>query len=126
MQRYLEQLIADIVIFTNYASLRYAGETFDMHDWISDKEEDRIARTCNLQELTGIYQDMLPPAEMLNDEQLISLLDALKKMLDAYNCSVVLQIEVPELIVYETIRNNFNQEVKLKRWHMGFFEFCKP
>lgn len=69
---------------------------------------------------------MLPPARMLNDEQLVCLLEALQKMLDAYNCSVVLQTEVPAAILYETIRNNFNQDVKLKRWHMGFFELCQP
>ncbi len=37
-----------------------------------------------------------------------------------------MQIKVPERIQYETIRQHFNQEVKLKRWHMGFFEVCKP
>ena len=46
-------------------------------------------------------------------------------MLDAYNCSFVLQTEVPERIQYAAIRENFDQEVKVKRWHMGFFELCK-
>jgi hypothetical protein len=69
---------------------------------------------------------MLPPLEMLEHEQVQLLLEALKKMLDAYNCSFVLQTQVPEHIQYVCIRDNFNQQVKLKRWHMGFFEVCYP
>ena len=47
-------------------------------------------------------------------------------MLDAYNCSFVLQTQVPERIQYEALRDNFDQEVKIKRWHLGFFELCRP
>ncbi len=36
-----------------------------------------------------------------------------------------MQIVVPDEIQYETIRQNFNQRVKVKRWHMGFFEPCQ-
>jgi hypothetical protein len=69
---------------------------------------------------------MLPPNEMLTDEQINNLLVALHKMLDAYNCSFVLQTKVPERIQYVAIRDNFNQTVKVKRWHMGFFSHCRP
>ena len=62
---------------------------------------------------------------MLSDEQVYILLEALKKMLDAYNWSFVLQTNVPEHIQYVTIRDNFNQQVKVKQWHMGFFELCQ-
>jgi len=37
-----------------------------------------------------------------------------------------LQTEAPEELQYETIRQNLNQKVKVKQWHMGFFELCKP
>ena len=69
---------------------------------------------------------MLPPPEMLNDEQVNYLLLALKKMLDAYNWSFVLQTQVPERIQYATIRDNIYQPAKVKRWHMGFFALCRP
>jgi hypothetical protein len=46
-------------------------------------------------------------------------------MLDAYNSSFVMQTKVPERIQYAAIRDNFNQQAKVKRWHMGFFELCK-
>lgn len=47
-------------------------------------------------------------------------------MLNDYNWSFVLQTEVPERIQYAAIRDNFNQQAKVKRWHMGFFELCIP
>ena len=62
---------------------------------------------------------------MLTDSQLIKLLNALKKMLDAYNWSFVLLIETPERIQYNALRQNFNQQATVKQWHMGFFEVCK-
>jgi hypothetical protein len=46
-------------------------------------------------------------------------------MLDAFNWSFVLLTEVPERIQYAVIRDNFNQQAKVKRWHMGFFEVCR-
>jgi hypothetical protein len=69
---------------------------------------------------------MLPPATMLNKEQVKQLINAITRLLEVYNCHFVLQIAVPESIQYETIRNNWNQDIKLKQWHMGFFELCKP
>ncbi len=47
---------------------------------------------------------------ILSDEQVQRILDALKKMLDAYNCSFVIQIKVPERIQYAALRENFDQE----------------
>ena len=46
-------------------------------------------------------------------------------MLDAYNCSFVLQTTVPDRIQYSCIRANFNQDVRVNQWHMGFFELCE-
>ncbi|MEI9912705.1 MAG: hypothetical protein WDO71_25525 [Bacteroidota bacterium] len=126
MQKYINQLLADIVYATDNVSLPFVENELQLHDWISDEEEDKIAPVRNLQEWTGISKEMLPDEEMLNDEQVNLLLHALKKMLDAYNWSFVLQTQVPERIQYAVIRDNFNQPAKLKRWNMGFFELCRP
>jgi hypothetical protein len=126
MQRYLEQLLADIAISIDNEKNTCTGKLYDLWDWISQEEEERTARIRNLQEWTGIYQEMLPPAEMLSDEQLHSLLEALLQLLNTYNCCFVLQTTVPERIQYATIKDNFDQDVKVKTWHMGFFSLCKP
>jgi hypothetical protein len=124
MHRYLHQLLSDILYATNNVSLPFTEKELQWNEWISEEEENKTAPVKNLQEWTGITQDMLPPNEMLNDEQVIQLLEALKKMLDAYNCHFILQTQVPERIQYNVIRNNINQQVKVKRLHMGFFQLC--
>lgn len=126
MERYLSQLHADIEYSITHLNHPCADVKTGNCDWVSEDEEDRQAPVRNLQEVTGIQQEMLPPAAMLSDAQLHLLLEALKKLLDAYNWIFVLQIAVPESIQYETIRNNFDQPIKLKCLHMGFFRLCQP
>src|SRR5687767_8632447 len=126
MQKYINQLLADIAYATENVSLPFVEKELEIHDWISDEDEDKNAPVRNLEEWTGIHMEMLPPEEMLNDEQVNCLLVALKKMLDAYNWSFVLQKQVPERIQYAAIRSHFNQDAKIKRWHTGFFELCRP
>lgn len=125
MEQYLMQLLNDIAVATENVNVPWPETNWDICDWVSEEEEDKQAPVRNLQEWTGIYQEQLPPAEMLTDEQVNRLLVALNKMLDAYNWSFVVQTEVPLRIQYKTIRDNFNQPAKVKRWHMGLFEVCK-
>ncbi len=124
MQKYTNQLLADIYYATANVNLPFIEKQTALHDWISDDEEEKIAPIRNLQQWTGITQEMLPPAARLTNEQINKLLVALKQMLDAYNWAFVLQTQVPENIQYETIRLNFNQQAKIKQWHPGFFVMC--
>ncbi len=127
MERYIEQLLADIAHATENVSWPYVKkESYDLHDWISPKEEERTAPVYQLEEWTGIRKEQLPPVEKLTHDQVACLLAALNKMLDAYNWSVVFQTEVPASIQYTAIRDYFDQPAKAKQWHMGFFEHCRP
>lgn len=126
MEKYIIQLLADIRFASENVSSPFVEKQLELQDWMSDEEEDKTAPVRNLEEWTGISQEMLPPGAMLNDEQAHQVLEALKKMLDAYNWSFVLQTQVPDRIQYAAIRDNFNQQAKLKRLHIGFFELCKP
>jgi hypothetical protein len=126
IQNYLRQLLADITYATENVSWPFAEKQLELQDWMTDEEENNTAQTRELEEWTGIKQEMLPPGEMLSDEQVNSLPAALIKMQDAYNCCFVLQTKVPERIQYAAIRENFNQTVKVKQWHMGFFAHYRP
>jgi hypothetical protein len=126
MHKYISQLLDDIEFATANVSLPFVEKELDLHDWITDEDEEKSAPVRNLEDWTGIRMEMLPPEEMLNDDQVNHVLEALKKMLDAYNCSFVLQTSVPQRFQYAAIRSNFNQQVKIKRWHTGFFELCLP
>jgi len=126
MKKYIQQLLSDIEAANRNVSFPFIEKELSLHDWISAEAEEANAPTRNLCEWTGITQEMLPPSTMLNEKEMPALLEALKQMLTVYNCHFVLQTEVPEQIQYEAIRQNLNQEVKVKQWHMGFFELCKP
>jgi hypothetical protein len=126
MHLYIQQLLTDLSSATANISFPSTGQEFDIWDWVSPEEEDAKAPIRNLETWTGITAEMLPPNEQLTDEQVHQLLEALTKLLSACNCEFVLQTTVPERIQYETIRQNFNQDVKVREWHMGFFELCKP
>ena len=126
MERYVEQLLEDIACATENVDWPYREAGLGIHDWVSDEEEERTAPRRPLEEWTGIRKAQLPPAEQLDDDQVRRLLQALKAMLDAHNWSFVLQTQVPERTQYAAIRDNFDQEAKVKRWHMGFFQLCRP
>ncbi len=126
MQHYISQLLADIAEAIENLSWPLTETALQLQDWVSEEEENTTAPVRHLEEWAGIKQEMLPPETMLSDDQIHTLLQALNKLLDECNCCFVLQIQVPERIQYETIRQNFNQSVKQKRWYMGFFEMCRP
>lgn len=125
LRKYVSQLLDDIGYATENVAWPFTSQSLDLRDWIPPEEEDRIAPVRDLENWTGILKEQLPPSEMLSDTQVNRLLDALKKMLDAYNWSFVLQIAVPGRIQYDTIRNHFDQQARIKRWHYGFFELCR-
>jgi len=126
MERYVQQLLEDIVNATENVSWPYTEQEQDVLYWISEEDEDKNAPIRDLEEWTGIRKEQLPPAKQLTDDQLHLLLHALIALLDAHNWLFVLQTEVPERVQYETIRENFDQEAKVKLQHMGFFQMCRP
>lgn len=126
MERYVTELLEDITCAAENVDWPYREDGLDLHDWVSDAEEDRTAPCVSLEEWTGIRKVQLPPVERLSDCQVQRLLEALKAMLVVYNWAFVLQTRVPEQIQYAAIRDNFDQEAKIKRWHMGFFQLCRP
>lgn len=126
MERYIEQLLGDIAYAAENVEAPYCENQDDLWAWISDEEEERTAPRRQLEEWTGIQKVALPPAERLSDDQVHSLLEALKHMLDAHNWSFVMQIQVPERLQYKALRANYDQQAIVKQWHMGFFQICRP
>jgi hypothetical protein len=126
MQAYIDQLLDDIREAEAAASFPANPNSGSIFYFISEEEEDRNARVRQLDEWTGIRPEMLPAQGLLSDDQVCLLQAALEKMLEAYNCHFTVQFTVPERIKYETIRQNIDQEVKVRTYHMGFFNFCKP
>lgn len=126
MERYCRQLLSDI---------RQAKANVPQPWWLFTNWEDTIlpwtedvknAPRKSLEEWTGLKKEALPPADLLTDTQMRSLLQELKDMLGEYNCHVVFQISVPERTQYEVIRQRYDQHSPLLYANMHFFEFCDP
>lgn len=127
MKKYISQLLDDIAYATENVSWPFIRkESYDLWVVPMPGEEERNAPVRDLETWTGIRKEQFPSPDMLTDEQIARLLAALKKLLLAYNWSLVLQIEVPERIQYATLRDMFNQTAKVLQWQGGFFEVCRP
>ena len=126
LQKYIRQLLEDIDNATNnvpepYQHWEEADEDFGVLPWMEDPDN---APRKSLEEWTTLKKEQFPPAHRLSDGQISQLLPAIKAMLDAYNCSAVFQIEVPERIQYRVIRERFQQEVPMLKANYYFFELC--
>jgi hypothetical protein len=126
MQRYINQLLQDIEEATNnvpepWYPIEDVDDEFGVLPWMENPEN---APTKSLEEWTKLKKEQFPPENRLTEPQLSQLLTAIKKMLDAYNCSAVFQISVPENIQYRVIRARFQQEVPMLKANYFFFEFC--
>jgi hypothetical protein len=127
MQHYLSQLLSDITHATANLPRPYVPPSgWALQEWLSPEEEDATAPVRELEEYTGIRKEQLPPAEMLTDEQITDLLKALNKLLEECNWHFVLHTYVPERIQYTAMRDYWDQPMKVKQWHMAFFEMCRP
>jgi len=57
MERYVEQLLADIGCAAVNVDGPYGERELGMHDWVSDEEEERTKPRRLLEEWTGIRDD---------------------------------------------------------------------
>ena len=76
MEGYIKQLLTDIAYATENVSMPFANRQLELHDWISDEEENNTAPIRELEEWTGIRKEQLPPSEMLTDNQTHRLVSA--------------------------------------------------
>jgi hypothetical protein len=55
MEKYIHQLLSDISNAIGNIKLPFYEAELNIHDWISDDEENRTAPIRNLEEWTGIF-----------------------------------------------------------------------
>lgn len=97
---------------------------YDWSDIKSEEEELRTAKKQSIAAWTGISKDALPPHEMLSDEELENLYEALSDMLDEYNMSIVFVFTLPVRIRYQVLRKYYDQERAMLQWNTDFFDVC--
>lgn len=133
MERYLQQLLADIRWAREHIPepwwhfIDSNDDEEDEEPFLLRREEPANAPQKSLEELTGLRQFHLPPADRLDSRQVQLLLQALKDLLSAYNCHVIFQQSgIPHRLQYEVIRRRFKQGVPQLRTTDHFFSFCDP
>lgn len=126
MQKYINQLIIDINIAKDDLQVPWItpNEGYELDDWLSGEEDETQAPVKTIEDWSSIKQIELPPVERLNDEQIEALFNALKQLLEAFNCNFVVHFETPIRIQYKVIRSMWQQEHGWMSWHPNFFDVC--
>ena len=123
VQKYLDQLIVDIeAAIQNGPAISKGLEGPHAMDTANWEEQEA---TISLEKWCGIKKEQLPTDDNLSEQQLSLLLSKIHQLLDAYFCSAVFQLLVPERIQYRTIRARFHQKVPLlSKDRYFFFSLC--
>ena len=125
MEEYVRQLLSDIATATENSRFYFPKRKFSYREWVSEEEEEKTAIEKQFDELTGIRKILLPPEDLLTDEQVDQLISALLKLIDAYHYENLFIYCIPERMRYTAIRENFDQTVKIRNYYRGTFEFCE-
>ena len=126
MQRYIDQLTADLVM-AKPAAATYNFSFSDREEgeeWMLDLEEIDLAPRKSLSTWTGIQQVELPPARLLSDQQIDSLLQTLLDLLQAYNLIASFHTYVPQREQYHAIREHWDQQVPLLKHSVYYLDYC--
>jgi hypothetical protein len=126
MQRYIDQLLVDL------ANAKPAAVMYDFsfpeggegEEWKLDLEEASLAPRKPLSDWTGIKQIQLPPARMISDQQIESLLQALIELLQAFNLMSAFHTYVPVRKQYHAIREHWNQDVPFLKYSVYYLDYC--
>jgi hypothetical protein len=100
MEKYLNQLIADI-----QSAYKHKGVS------VYPKSEYNPDLTTTMVQLTGIAQNVFPPAEQLSESQLQRLSEELKAVIESYNYILNLPKRLPPSMVYEKLLSRWGTDI---------------
>jgi hypothetical protein len=130
MQRYIEQLIADIHQAT--WQIRPPGEMWDYADPNSELETEDMAyvekyiygKEEPISLITGIDVQLLPPPDKLTQEQQALLAEELEKLLQNFNFYLDFPVNYPSHMRYSFIRSFWDREEVAISFGENHIEFC--
>ena len=127
MKRYVEQLIDDIYAAQNQEEfeLKTESKTFDFHNevdpFFSPGEEsfkEVFGKVC------GIKTSQFPPVNLLTDEQMESICEAIERLLFSWNLQTDLPDELPVEKAYQLLIGIFDQKNTIVTSGHTDIEFC--
>lgn len=128
MQKYVNQLLGDLraakpaLVFHD---LPFSREDEEGEEWLESIEELDLAPRKPLSEWVGIRKIQLPPAHMLSEAQIHSLLREIIDLLYAFNIMVAFHTYVPESKQYQVIRRQWDQKVPFLSHTVYYLEYCE-
>ena len=127
MNKYIKQLIADSYAAQNHEEfeLKAESKTLDIHNdvniFISLEEEafnEAFGKVC------GLKSEQFPPANLLTDEQMEGICEAIDRLLFSWNLYTDLPDELPVTLAYKLLVGIFDQKnIIVSRGHTDI-EFC--
>lgn len=124
MQRYLDQLIADMKHEAKNLPQKPCYDIPPEAEGIEYVIEWENAIAKPMHEWTGIAKDRFPPSEKLTDQQLVAMVDEILKLWEAYNFYADLPANLPARIAYKVLVDSFDKPVSWISEGRTHIEFC--
>lgn len=130
MNRYIEQLVDDILQAARHAPEKSAGNSgflpgFDYDDSFEEIEGDLNAPEEKLSAIVGIPLEMLPAPEKLNPNHLQLVTEALVHLLDAWHFIPELPAKAPYNLKYKALRSIWGNDYPYPKNGYIHIEFCE-
>ena len=115
MQNYVNQLLTDMaaaqknlptevdyaLLYPDHPAVAYG---------LTHIAEYEMSPRHSMDDLLGIKAEQLPPDDKLSDEQVVQLNDGIVALWEAFNISPDLPNEVPPRLIYEALKNYWEQK----------------
>jgi hypothetical protein len=127
MNRYLEQLLEDLVnAEASQIALRNHLDILGESEAFEDDEDDffEYSPTIPLSQIIGFEKDVFPPEEKLNDEQIELVYNHLMRLLDNHNFFLDFPDKVSARLKYSLLLNAFDEEIVYSNAFVTNLEFC--
>lgn len=120
MQRYIEQLIADLKAAKLNAPIEpEIGDSYKEFEKYMLEIENAPQKKSS--DLFGISIEQLPPVEKLNNNQMQLLINAIFELFNSFGISIYTNDKMPIEFIYNLVRNIFDREIPvMPGWTIDF------
>ncbi|MCB0567450.1 MAG: hypothetical protein KDD01_24040 [Phaeodactylibacter sp.] len=125
MKKYLNYLLTDIAAAAANVPVFTFEDSDEGPSFIPLDEEEKMARREILGEWIGLRQELFPPSNRLNDEQMAHLLDAMSQCLDVYNFIPHFPAGLPVGKRYDVLVAQLGKEVPILMHNAWQIDFCE-
>ncbi len=125
MQNYINQLITDLkTAKKNVPPDPMLGTEASYEEFEAKMFAIETAPDISPKKLFGVGFEELPPAEMLSEQQMEQLIDAITEMWEEFNIGVAFKDNMPVKLQYELVRETFAEDIHYMPGSSFTHDFC--